>query len=220
MEFTTLTRSEWTLLEECFLFREVERSVVEGCLSDPRCTRMSANRGEEIYTPHTFQRNLGILLSGRIQVWKEQLLVSELERGALFGAAALFQEGTDYVTTLVVQTDCEFLFLPEPLVEELLRSPQATRNYVRYLSGRVRFLSGKLDELLVGSAERKLALYLLDQMEDGNVTMEGSMTALAKRLHVSRASLYRAFDTLSASGAIEKHGKLVCILDCSLLQTV
>ena len=46
------------------------------------------------------------------------------------------------------------------------RQPQAAGNYIRYLSGRIRFLSDRLDGLLVGSAERRLALYLLEREED------------------------------------------------------
>lgn len=214
MEHDELSAIERESLEHCALFADVTRPTLEQCLQDSRCTRLSVPRGTEIYTPHVFHRSLGVLLLGRIRVWKEHLLVSELEQGALFGAAALFLEGEDYATTLAAQTPCTLLLFPESLVEELLsRSPQAVRNYVRYLSGRIRFLSTRLDGLLAGSSERKLAQYLLERMEGGQVRLEGSMTALAQQLHVSRASLYRGFETLIALGTVQKAGKLVYILD-------
>ena len=67
-------------------------------------------------------------------------------RGALFGAAALFQEREDYATTLTARTPCALLLLPQSLVGRafLERSPQAAGNYIRYLSGRIRFLSDRL----------------------------------------------------------------------------
>lgn len=205
---------ERALAEGCFLFRGVEPSVREECFRDSRCVRRTAQRGEVIYTPSAFERSLGVVLSGRVQVTKETLLVSVLEPGALFGAAALFQEREDYATTLTARTPCALLLLPQSLVEELLeRSPQAAGNYIRYLSGRIRFLSDRLDGLLAGSAERRLALYLLEREEDGRVLLGEPAAALAQRLHVSRASLYRAFDALMESGAVEKRGKEVHILD-------
>ena len=63
-----------------------------------RAAHSAAGRSD--YTPSAFERSLGVVLSGRVQVTKETLLVSVLEPGALFGAAALFQEREDYATTL------------------------------------------------------------------------------------------------------------------------
>ncbi|UQT49939.1 hypothetical protein M5E87_10185 [Flavonifractor plautii] len=58
------------------------------------------------------------------------------------------------------------LLLPQALVEELMgRFPEVGRNYVAYLSGRICFLSGKIDALTVSSAERKVAQYLLSRLE-------------------------------------------------------
>lgn len=45
------------------------------------------------------------------------------------------------------------------------RFPEVGRNYVAYLSGRICFLSGKIDALTAGSAERKVAQYLLSRLE-------------------------------------------------------
>ena len=47
----------------------------------------------------------------------------------------------------------------------MVRFPEVGRNYVAYLSGRICFLSGKIDALTAGSAERKVAQYLLSRLE-------------------------------------------------------
>ena len=80
-------------------------------------------------------------------------IMSVLEPGDLFGAAALFNDRADYATTLTARAPCRVLLLPQALVEELMgRFPEVGRNYVAYLSGRICFLSGKIDALTAGSA--------------------------------------------------------------------
>ena len=219
MERETLGAEAFALAAESFLFRGVPAEVVERCLADGRCVRVRAPRGAVIYAPHDFRRCLGLILSGRVQVSKEDLIVSVLGRGELFGAAALFNEESEYVTTLTARADCDLLFFPQPLVEELLAEcPAAGRNYIAYLSGRIRFLSGKIEGLIAGSAERKLAQYLLSRLRGDAVELDCPATGLARRLNVSRASLYRAFDALTAAGAVERRGKTVLVLDLEALE--
>ena len=67
-------------------------------------------------------------------------------------------------------------------------------------------------------AEGKLARYLLSSGEDAPIRT--SATDLARRLGLSRASLYRAFDALEGAGLIRREGKTVCILDRSGLEGV
>lgn len=137
--------------------------------------------------------------------------MSVLEPGDLFGAAALFHEET-YAVTLTAQRSCTLLLLPQALVEDLMaRFPQVGRNYVAYLSGRIRFLSGKIETLTAGHVEGKLAQYLLAHTREG--WAECSATGLAKRLGVGRASLYRAFDTLTQLGLIRRDGKRIQVLN-------
>lgn len=217
MEWDTLSGAERTLLARTFLFRGVHEDLVKQAATDRRCRLEQAARGELIYAPHTFYRCLGVLLTGAVEVSKEGLLVSGLSPGDLFGAAALFNDRDDYATTLTARSPCRILFFPQSLVEELLsRHPDLARNYVAYLSGRIRFLDGKLAGLLAGNAERKLAQYLLT-CGDGKAY---GATALARRLGVSRASLYRAFDALTALGAIRREGKCITVLDLEALSRV
>ena len=189
--------TERTLLAGTFLFRGAPREAVELARTDPRALRRRAARGEVLYDPRHFQRSLGVVLEGRIQVNKGPLIMSVLGPGELFGAAALFNDRPDYATTLTARTPCALVLLPQDLVEELMgRWPQVGRNYVAYLSGRIRFLSAKIDALTAGPALRKAARYLLSRQAAGTAELDCSVTDLAHRLGVSRASLYRALDGL------------------------
>ena len=217
MDGAALHASDQSLLEQTFLFSGAPPDVVREAISDGRCRLAQVSRGAVIYAPHTFYRCLGVLLAGAVEVSKEELLVSVLSPGDLFGAAALFNDRKDYATTLTARSPCRLLFFSQSLVEELLaRYPLLACNYIRYLSGRIRFLDGKLEGLLAGNAERKLAQHLLTREEGA----DWSATALARRLGASRASLYRAFDALTALGAIRREGKRIVILSEERLSSV
>lgn len=211
--------AERARLAETFLFRGAPPEAVELARTDPRTVRQENGKGGVIYAPHAFRRCLGVVLEGRVQVNKGALIMSVLEPGDLFGAAALFNDRADYATTLTARAPCRVLLLPQALVEELMgRFPEVGRNYVAYLSGRICFLSGKIDALTAGSAERKVAQYLLSRLEGGWVELDCSATGLARRLGVSRASLYRALDALAGRGILRREGRRVQVLQPDALE--
>ena len=71
------------------------------------------------------------------------------------------------------------------------RFPEVCRSYVAYLSERIRFLSGKIDALTAGSAERKVADYVSSHRQK---TQFMSISDLAEEAGVAEA-------TISASAA-------------------
>lgn len=203
-------------LTDHWMFSGVGRVLLKGLLEGAE--EYHVPRGETIYTPHRFRRCLGVLLSGRVRVTKDALVVSNLAEGDVFGAAALFTDSEDYATTLTALSDCSLVLLPQEGVARLLReSPVFAENYVRYLSGRIQFLSGRLDAVSAGSAEGKLAQYLLSAAE-GTDRVTISATQLSARIGIGRATLYRAFDGLEREGAIAREGKVIHILSREKLQ--
>lgn len=198
------------------LFSGVDGSLLTELLDGAEVCPFS--RGETIYSPHRFRRCLGVLLRGRVRVSKDALVVSTLKEGDLFGAAAMFTDCEDYVTTLTALSDGSLALIPQESVKRLLReSPAFAEGYVRYLSGRIRFLSARLDTVTAGSARQKLAQYLLSA-DNGQGEVILSATQLSARLGVGRATLYRAFDALEVEGAIRREGKTIRIVCRETLQ--
>ena len=180
---------------------------------------LTVARGGVVYGPGRFRRCLGVVLRGRVQVRRESLLMATLSAGDVFGAAALFTGSGDYPTTLTALTPCEALLIPQEGVRRLLREcPPFAEDYAVYLSGRIQFLSQRLEAVSNPSAEGKLARYLLTNGGDGAVTL--SATALCQRLGVGRATLYRAFEALEEAGAIARDGKTTRILRPEALEKV
>ena len=203
-------------LAEHPLFSGVDGSLLTELLAGAEVCAFT--RGETICSPHRFRRCLGVLLGGRVRVSKDALVVSTLEEGDLFGAAALFTDSGDYATTLTALSDGALALLSREWVERLVRvSPAFAEGYVRYLSGRIRFLSARLDAVSAGSAPQKLAQFLLSACDErGEVIL--SATQLSARLGVGRATLYRAFDALEEEGAIRREGKTIRVVCRETLQ--
>ena len=176
--------------------------------------------GAVVYDPTHFKRCLGVLLEGQLQVTKGELSVSVLQPGDLFGAAALYSDAAEFATTITAKKDSRCLLLPQKLVDHLIAKDAAFRErYLRYLTGRIHFLSSRMDSLSQHGAESKLARYLLSNM-GGDGTITSSATDLAKRLGLSRASLYRAFEVLEEGGLITRTGKTISIPDPAGLESI
>ena len=212
-----LSSGECAVLLNCPLLRGGEEELAQRVLSLPGVWRREFSPGQNLYSPDHFLRCLGVLLSGRAGVSSGTLSVSVLEPGSLFGAAALFGDVDQFATTITARTSCQVLFLPQEELDTLLeREPLVRRNYLGYLTGRIRFLSGRLQSVTQSGAEAKLARYLLANHQEGK--LQSSATDLAKRLGVSRASLYRALDALAGRGVLRREGRRVQVLQPDALE--
>lgn len=208
-----LSGDELELLRSHALFRSMDADAVAALASGEGCRADRVEKGRSIYTPGDYVRALGLVLSGRVQVSKEGFVVSVLSRGALFGAAALYNDREDYAVTLTALTPCRLVFFSQELMTHTMARHRGVAGaYIRYLSERIRFLEGKLSAVLAPGAAGKLSQYLLERRVGDSVTLDCSMSGLARRLDLGRTSLYRAFETLTNTGAIEKKGKLIRIL--------
>lgn len=222
-----LNEIETELVSKTELFRGSPPSVLTRILAVSDCTAAEYEKNEVIYDKTNFSRSLGIVLEGRLRVTKENadkrpIVMSTLQRGAMFGAAALFNSEPEYATKITAIELSRVLFLPQRLIKRMIeREPDIAENYIRYLSERILFLNRKIYFLTAGTAEQRLAGFLLDNLAVGEFSeMPMTMHRLADALNMSRASLYRAFDELTASGAVSKQGKLVCINNAELLKNL
>lgn len=222
-----LNDAEIELVMKTELFRGSPRSVLMRILAVSDCTVGEYSKNDIVFSKTSFTRSLGIVLGGKLRVIKENadkrpIVMSTLQSGSLFGAAALFNSQGEYVTQITAIEHSRILFLPQRLIKRMIeREPEIAENYIRYLSERILFLNRKIYFLTAGTAEQRLASFLLDNLSEGEYSeMPMPMHRLADALNMSRASLYRAFDLLIESGAVSKQGKFVCISNAELLNQV
>lgn len=164
---------------------------------------------------------LGVLISGTAVVLSTDrgrtVLLRTLAAGDVFGAAALFCPEELPLSRIEASSACSVLFFPFSAIDALLEKDPACRlAFLRFLSGRIRFLNRKICCFTAGSAQRRLSLWLAAEEHD-TVTLPGSLSALADMLDIGRASLYRALDRLTESGAITRTGRQITIISRELL---
>ncbi|MBQ8448120.1 MAG: Crp/Fnr family transcriptional regulator [Clostridia bacterium] len=168
-------------------------------------------KGECVYKSDRFYSALGVIVSGTVRVTtsdgENRVILRDMSAGETFGAAALFGAGEYYVSTIHAQSACAVVFIDEKTLEKLfMLYPQAARNYISFLSSKIRYLNRKIAELSLHGAGARLLGYMKQHAgTGGEVDMPSSMSALAKTLGIGRSSLYRAFEKLEAEGLISKN---------------
>lgn len=212
----SLPPEQFRTLSGSALFSGAAQDRIEEILCREGCMLRRYSPGAVIYRPDDFLRSLGILLTGQVRVTKEPLTVSVLQPGALFGAAALYNDMPRYAAALTALSPCTVLLLSQELLDRLLGEEALLRqNYLSYLSGRIRFLNARLQALAAGGAAERLSRYLQENLTDGKLVCP--VTELVRRLGVSRASLYRAMGQLEEAGLIHRQGKTITVPDPAAL---
>ena len=203
-------------LNEFFLFNSLEISEKQVLISKlPKPTYFK--KGEVIYSATHFPNAVGIIISGKafaVTNNGNRLYMNSFSEGTCFGAAAIFGNNNEYVSTITAEVDIEILFLTEEILKKIfLEFPQTAINYIEFLSGKIRFLNKKVGLLSSGSAESTMLNYLTTIADNcGNATLPRNMTLLSKTLGISRASLYRCLEALENEGLILKNKNTVKVI--------
>ncbi len=161
--------------------------------------------------------HLGILLRGAAdvsRVSKDGLMhMSFLRKNDLFGAASLFGGENTSVTDIRCVEKCRVLLISgDRMLDLLSENKEILCNYLRYLNGRIRFLSNRLDAFSKNTVAAKILTYLSAESSDGKCRIK-NYTKLSESLCVSRATLYRALDALETEGKIKRNGKEIILLE-------
>ncbi len=206
-----------------FTISPAQQKIICGCplfqdLAPSRTEELTRHRGSVAEVPRGkpvlgYRGKLGILLKGRLLVENGSgTPLNHLEPGALFGVSTVFTPQKTHVTDIYAEEDSTLLLLTEAELRELFTEEfTVNRNYLSFLTGRIRFLNWKIDLFSANTAEQKLLCWIRHQCRTEEVSGQdvltvdvGSMSQLAMLLGMGRASLYRAADALTESGVIQK----------------
>ena len=169
-------------------------------------------KGDTIYSPDTFSRAVGLILSGRAEATGENVLKRAFSEGDTFGAAALFGDEKQYISRITAKSDCEVLFVNEKqLVAVFEKYPSVSLNYIAFLSDRVRLLNKKISLYTCKGAGSKLYEYLVLNADENNRVTVTNMSLLAKAASLGRTSLYRALDELESKGMVRRDKNVIII---------
>ncbi len=211
-----ISEQDWNIIKNSMLFSGMEQASLEAVFHGSDCRIVCFADREALRSPESREHVAGLILAGKATVTTpdpaRNTLLRFLEPGAFFGIANLFSD-RPYISRIAADGPCRALLIPESAIRTLLENDRDfLYRYLDFLSGRIRFLNQKIGYLTAGSAERRLALYLLSR-GDRTVFLTDSISSLSELLDIGRASLYRAFDKLSEDGYIQKDGRQLTLLD-------
>ena len=196
-------------LTSCGLFAGLGQEALEDAAR--AADEAVLKQGELLFSCADGMRRIGVIVSGYARVTKPckggPVVMSLLGPGDVFGAASLMNPGETMTEARVIRQALVLLFSEEAFLGLMERHFPLAKNYCRYLVGRIRFLTERVECISGGTAAEKLMRYLEQTAEEGSAHVSFGMDALASALSMSRASLYRAFDELERAGRICRHGR-------------
>lgn len=178
-------------------------------------------KGQTVFPLHTGAQAFGLLLSGSCVVKRGGRIKKSLSGGSVFALESLFGAGREQTEVYTAQTDGKALLISKTAAEELLQASFAvTQGFLAFLSAQIDALGGLAAAAEGGSAEAKTAAFLLEhKKKDGDaVAVTPDFSKLARQIGVSRDALSRAFDRLTAAGAIGLRDKGLVIKDLDKLK--
>ena len=201
------------------LFSNIRESA-EKLLECEGVTERDFKKGDVIFSENDFSHSLGIIARGSAKVEKvcsgKRIIMSTLEKSAVFGMPALFGKGEKFPTVITAEKDCTVVFLSKDRVTAAFAAePKIAENYIALLSDKIRFLTDKIDSLSAKRGTSKLYRYILEEYEkhgeNGVVTLQYNMSELSRVLGIGRTTLYRELDELQNENIITKKGKTIFI---------
>lgn len=210
------------LLQNHHIFKDCNKGLLLNLLEKGNgVSRKSFLKGEVICNPESSEHRLFIILKGTAKVTKGEVNMSALKSGDVFGAASLYSNKDFFISTVTAAEKCDVLCLTREFTDTLFKEDVSTAiNYIQFLSDRIYFLNGRIDNFTGGTTEQRLASFLIESLKSSNnniITLNQSITQLTRTLDVARASLYRAFDEFTAAGAIKKDGKSITVINSEKL---
>lgn len=211
-----VTKKTLDALCDSKLFMGVSRKSISSLLEAQEKTIEVFKKGDVIFSPEKYEACMGFIIRGAVNVIKPatNVTMNTLKKAEFFGAATLYSQRDSYFAKLVAATETKVLFIEKETVGVLMLREQAmSMNFIAYLTDKLYYLNAKIDAFTGGTAESRLATYLLEAF-GGYKTMQLTTpyTKLAISLNIGRASLYRAFDTFIDNNIIEKDGKFIRLL--------
>lgn len=156
------------LLKRNSLFKAANEEEIKKLAAGAVIDTTVFETGARIYDPDGPKKAVGIVRSGRVNVFRrsdESVLLNTLGPGEVFGIAGLFaaegEEGNGAVTEIVAASNSEIWFIDGETVRQMIReNPDFAESYIAYLSRKVRFLNRRIADFTAADAEMKTGRYL------------------------------------------------------------
>jgi CRP-like cAMP-binding protein len=215
-----------TLLLNTPLFTDIEGAEAISLLDCLRPQVRSFDPGAFVAFAGDEIRHIGIVLNGRIEVMKENivgqpLVVVQLGRGAIFGEVAAFSTQKIWPSSVRALRQTEILWMGAShfsghCEKGCSSHRQLMSNMLGILAAKALILDQKVALLSMKTLRSKIAALLYEQQQqhkEGDFTLPYDRNEMADQLHVARPSLSRELAAMRQEGIIDFHRSEFHILD-------
>ncbi|MBQ4101111.1 MAG: Crp/Fnr family transcriptional regulator [Oscillospiraceae bacterium] len=181
-------------------------------------------KNQYIFDKNSTNHRLCILISGEVVVVRKtadkEVILNNISQNMMFGFASLFAGNEGFVSDVRASKNSVILSFDEDNLTSILKDNfNICKNYIAYLTRRVRFLNSKINSFTEPSPEIRVARFIYDEYsKSGCLKIYSNATKIADSLNISRQTLYRAFDILETEQIIKKQYKFIEIINLNLLE--
>lgn len=147
--------------------------------------------------------------------------------GDIFGIGMMYAAKQAYVTRALARSAVRLVLIPKEHLDKILEaSPHTALNLITILSDKISFLNRRIMTFTAADAEVKVALFLYNLSFEQDITqnpvlhLSDTYTAIAKKLNIGRASLYRILDKFDENGIIRRNDRDITVLKLNELGNI
>lgn len=220
-------------LKKNLLFKNIESDQIIDLMNWLKPTISRYQSGEFIAFSGDVMTNIGVLVSGKINISKDTasgdvMIISKLKEGDLFGEVAALSGLGKAPVNVIAKTDCIVVFLnPANFLSKKDCTcdsySQFIQNAIMTLARKAYRLNKKIDYLVIKSLRGRICAYLSDAYRERNSTeirLPFNRNDFAEFLYVSRPSLSRELSRMRDEGIIVFKGNNIKILDLETVTNV
>lgn len=228
-----MLKSDLEVLHQCPLFEGLDDGGIIDLMPCFSPVLREFKKGELLCQAGSPQDSIGIVLSGEIQVQKDdvagnRLIVGVFGAGELFGEVSAFAGFGSWPNNVTGGTDGCVLFFPydkisSPCCKACGFHQTMIRNMLHIVAGKAMIMNSRLNYLKLRSMREKLAAFLVDQYRlKGSKTFYVTMNRdqLADFLNVSRPSMSRELGRMKDEGIIDFYRSSFTIKDLDALREI
>lgn len=219
------------LLLNCALFQGIAKQDFPHLLHCLKAHVKTYQAGEYVFSLGDKVNYVGVVLSGRLEIVKENLagnrtIIAFLTPSHLFGEGIVCTSKRLSPVSVHVQSEASVLLIPYTYIikscgNACLFHTQLISNMLRILGDKNYILNTKIDLLTLKGIQEKLITYLLNEAGKNNslsFNITPNRTELAEFLNVSRTSMCRELSNLKKENLIDYYKNSFKLIDKKGLQ--
>lgn len=211
-------KSFMNIIKECPLFqniREDELSAILACLG---ARRLSFDKGQYIFTEGNPAKQIGIVLSGAVQICRDdyygnRTLMGRLEPGDLFGESFAFANVDTLPVSVMAAASCDIMLIDSsriisPCSNACGFHTKLIFNLLQIMARKNLGFHQKIEITSKRTTREKLMAYLLAQAkihQSNSFEIPFDRQTLADYLEVDRSGLSAEISKLRKEGVLECH---------------